>query len=278
MIMYRKFLIIVVFQIVFFSGRFYARGTDTLRIEKDSIPHRIEYANQIGVMHLQSVYNHDLPTMSTTSLQYLRKINDNRITLIGRANYRARNGNNSVKFDLEAYAKHGKRSYSFIGAAVSDQKMFPAFETYYSFYLALAKGYELETGLKFLSASTFKIFTPVAGLSKEVGNNLITLRNFFTFAEKNRYYGNSFSWKYFLNDDRDHFSLMAGLGNAPDSKNFDFSEQFISNKSQYIGLGFEKNWKPVKLSTAVVYNRNHFSTGSQFDQFDIYLNLFYNFR
>ena len=151
-------------------------------------------------------------------------------------------------------------------------------ETYYSFYLALAKGYELETGLKFLSASTFKIFTPVAGLSKEVGNNLITLRNFFTFAEKNRYYGNSFSWKYFLNDDRDHFSLMAGLGNAPDSKNFDFSEQFISNKLQYIGLGFEKNWKPVKFSTAVVYNRNHFSTGSQFDQFDIYLNLFYNFK
>ncbi|MBV2223628.1 MAG: YaiO family outer membrane beta-barrel protein [Cloacibacterium sp.] len=243
--------------------------------EKDSLSNIP--LNQLGIMHLQSVYDSNLPTMGMTSLQYLRKTKNNKATFIGRVNYRFRNGNNSLKYDFESYLKHGKKHYSFFGASVSDKKMFPGFEAHYYLYSALKKGWELETGAKFLSATNFSLFTPVIGMSKEFGNNRITLRNFFTFAENDQYYGNSLTWRYFLNDSRDNISLMTGFGNAPDSKNIDFSEDFISNKSKFLGVGFEKKLKSFKLSAAGVYNNNNYSTGRKFNQFDIYMNIFYDF-
>lgn len=233
--------------------------------------------NQIGIMQIQSFYGSNLPTMSMTSLQYLRKTNDEKATFIGRVNYRTRDGKNSLKYDAESYIKHGKSHYSFIGISLSDKKMFPGFEGYYSLYSSLKKGWELETGMKYLSATNFNLFTPIVGISKEMEYNRLTLRNFITFTSGNVYYGNAFTWKNFLNDSRDNISVMAGFGNAPDSKTLDFSENFVSNKSQFIGIGYEKNLKSFKISAATVYNRNHFSTGKKFNQYDVYLNAFYNF-
>ncbi|UJF30587.1 YaiO family outer membrane beta-barrel protein [Kaistella sp. 97-N-M2] len=233
--------------------------------------------NQIGVMHLQGLYGSGLATMSITSVQYLRRMNNEKVTLIGRANLRTRAKNSSVKYDVETYIKHGKKHYSFLSASVSDEKMFPGFEASYSFYSALKKGYELETGVKYLSAQNFSLFTPVLGLSKEFGNNLVTFRNFFTLTENDFYYANTLAWKNFLNEKRDHLSVMTGFGNAPDSKNIDFAADFISNKSFFVGLGYEKNIKPFKLSASTVYNRNNYSIGRKFNQVDFYLNLFYDF-
>ncbi|MDP2453814.1 MULTISPECIES: YaiO family outer membrane beta-barrel protein [unclassified Kaistella] len=247
----------------------------SVKQQKDSLSEKKQ--NQIGIMHLQSVYDSGLSTMSITSVQYLRRINNENVTVIGRVNIRARAKTSSTKYDLEAYIKHGKKHYSFVGASVSDQKMFPGFEASYSFYSALKKGWELETGVKYLSAENFSLFTPVIGAAKEFGNNLVTFRNFFTFTQNEFYYANILSWKNFFNEKRDYFSLMTGFGNAPDSKNIDFSEGFISNESFFVGLGYEKNLKPFKLSASSVYNRNNYSIGRKFNQFDFYLNLFYDF-
>lgn len=267
--MYLKTLLLIV---MLTSGAVVAQDeiTDSVSTQKKE--------NQIGVMHLQSVYSSGLSTMSITSVQYLRRINDEKLTLIGRINLRARAKTSSVKYDLETYVKHGKKHYSFVSASISDEKMYPGFEASYSFYSALNKGWELETGVKYLSAKTFSLFTPVLGVSKEIGSNLVTFRNFFTLTDSGElYYANSLAWKNFLNEKRDNLSLMTGFGNAPDSKNIDFSEQFISNASFFVGLGYEKNIKPFKLSASSVYNRNNYSIGRKFNQFDFYLNLFYDF-
>lgn len=286
--MYFKTLL---FFILFISGGIFAQNeiSDSINIyseeisavlpavksQNDSLP--VKPQNQVGVMHLQSVYGSGLATMSITSVQYLRRINNEKVTLIGRVNLRARAKNSSVKYDLETYVKHGKKHYSFLSASVSDEKMFPGFEASYSFYSALPKGFELETGVKYLSAQNFSLFTPILGASKEFGNNLVTFRNFFTLTESQFFYANTIAWKNFLNEKRDYLSLMTGFGNAPDSKNIDFSEEFISNESFFVGLGYEKNLKPFKLSASSVYNRNNYSIGRQFNQFDFYLNLFYDF-
>ena len=286
--MYFKTLL---FFILFISGGIFAQNeiSDSINIyseetsavlpavksQNDSLP--VKPQNQVGVMHLQSVYGSGLATMSITSVQYLRRINNEKVTLIGRVNLRARAKNSSVKYDVETYVKHGKKHYSFLSASVSDEKMFPGFEASYSFYSALPKGFELETGVKYLSAQNFSLFTPVLGASKEFGNNLVTFRNFFTLTESQFFYANTIAWKNFLNEKRDYLSLMTGFGNAPDSKNIDFSEEFISNESFFVGLGYEKNLKPFKLSASSVYNRNNYSIGRKFNQFDFYLNLFYDF-
>ncbi len=286
--MYFKTLL---FFILFISGGIFAQNeiSDSINIyseetsavlpavksQNDSLP--VKPQNQVGVMHLQSVYGSGLATMSITSVQYLRRINNEKVTLIGRVNLRARAKNSSVKYDVETYVKHGKKHYSFLSASVSDEKMFPGFEASYSFYSALPKGFELETGVKYLSAQNFSLFTPILGASKEFGNNLVTFRNFFTLTESQFFYANTIAWKNFLNEKRDYLSLMTGFGNAPDSKNIDFSEEFISNESFFVGLGYEKNLKPFKLSASSVYNRNNYSIGRQFNQFDFYLNLFYDF-
>lgn len=250
-------------------------SADTLSQESNATDSKP--VNQIGIIHLQSFYSNGINTMGNTSLQYLRKSKDLKWTFIGRANLRTRGGEESLKFDLETYVKHGTKHYSFAGVSVSDKKMFPEFEAFYSLYSSLNHGWELETGAKYLSATEFSLFTPIVGTSKEFGNNRVTIRQFFTFTENSMYYANTAMWKHFFNEKRDNVSFMTGFGNAPDSKNIDYNTEFISNKSFFIGLGGEKHFKQFTTSLSTVYNKNNYSTGQKFNQFDIYLNLFYNF-
>ena len=84
-------------------------------------------------------------------------------------------------------------------------------------------------------------------------------------------------WRNFFNEKRDNFSVVTGFGNAPDSRNIDLAQDFITNKTFFAGLGYEKNFKPFKISATSVYNRNQYSTGRTFNQYDIYLNLMYDF-
>lgn len=233
--------------------------------------------NQVGIMHLQSVYSDNIKTIGQTSVQYLRKSKDLNWTFIGRVTMRNRVDQESFKYTFETYLKHGKKSYSFAGISFSDQKLFPKFEANYSLYNSFDKGWELETGAKFLSAENFSLFTPIVGLSKELATSRITLRNYLTFAESSMYYGNSLTWKEFLNDNRDNISFMTGFGNGPDSKSLDFTQEFITNKTFFVGIGGEKKIKPFTLSASTVFNTNNYSTGQRFNQFDFYLNLFYDF-
>lgn len=233
--------------------------------------------NQIGLTHLQSFYSEGLQTMSNTSIQYLYRTKEDKMTFIGRVTLRQRNGDTSFKYDVESYLKHGKKHYSFLGLSTSDKKMFPNFEAFYSLYSALPKGYELETGVKYLDAENFSLFTPVIGIAKDINYSRLILRNFFTFAESKMYFASAFTFKQTLNEKKDNFQLLTGYGKGVDSRNMDFSENFVVNKSFYFGASLEKNFHPIKLSLATVYNRNHYSTGREFNQYDIYLNAFYNF-
>lgn len=255
----------------------YSSSNETISgwIKSDTLPKNP--LNQVGIMHLQSLYGSNIQTMSTSSLQYLRKTKDEKFTYIGRINLRVRGESSSVKYDAEMYMKHGKRHYSFLSLSTSDKKMYPGFEGAYSLYNSLDKGWELETGAKFLAADNFNLFIPIVGASKEFGNNTVTFRNFFTFVESNLYYSNTISWKNRINEKKDNISIITGYGNGPDSKNIDFSQDFINNKSIFIGAGFEKNFHPFKISVSTVYNRNNYSTGRKFNQVDIYANLFYDF-
>lgn len=233
--------------------------------------------NQVGLSQVQSIYSGGISTMSNTSLHYMRKTKNQKLTFIGRINLKSRAEITSLKYDVEVYAKHGKNHYSFIGGSVSDQKLFPNYELFYSFYSNLGKGWELETGTKFLAAENFDLVTPIIGITKETDHNRITLRNFISFSQGNTYYSNMLQWRNFFNEKRDNFSVVTGFGNAPDSRNIDLAQDFITNKTFFAGLGYEKNFKPFKISATSVYNKNQYSTVRTFNQYDIYLTLMYDF-
>ena len=250
-----------------------SQAPDTLnRKQADSMA-----LNQVGVLHLHSFYSDGIISLQQTAFQYVRRTPNQKLTLVGRASVRSRNETQSFKYDLESYVKHGSKSYSFLGVSVSDQRLFPNYEAFYSLYKSLPKGWELETGAKFMKAENFQLFTPILGISKEMEHSRLTVRNLFTIAEASLYYSMGANWKRFVNEKRDNISIMGGFGNAPDSKSLDFTQDFMTNKSVFLGVGAEKKLNPFTASIAAVYNKNHYSTGSKFDQYDLYLNLLYDF-
>ncbi|MBW8360657.1 MAG: YaiO family outer membrane beta-barrel protein [Kaistella sp.] len=230
--------------------------------------------NRIGLLYMPAFRKNS--NFHIFSLEYLRKTADKKNTLIARINYGLRNSDEGIQFEAEDYWVHGEKNYSFFNAAYSASEIFPEFRAGYSLYTALPKGWELETGARYIHADDNNIYTLVVGASKEYDNNWFSLKNYITAYRKEYYLSHVFTWRHFLNYKRDYLSLILGLGTSPDLRNYQFS--FNGYKDKSIGLGYQKKLGSHFLGSATtVYNRLLVGNGRYVNRVDLYLNLYYQF-
>ncbi|MBZ4188327.1 tetratricopeptide repeat protein [Niabella beijingensis] len=240
----------------------------------------VQEDNQIGVLHMQSFYNLGIRTASISSLQYLRRLGNNRkSTVIGRINYANRAFGDGVQFEAESYISHNKKQYSFLNAAFSNSTVFPKFKAAYSFNQGLGKGWELEVGARYLRAAELDIYSGILGFTKEYDNDWLNLKNYVLRDSASWYHAHVFTWRHMVNEKRDYFSVILGLGTSPDDRSRNFAgSSFSTSNTTSAGLGYAKKLGLRSLITVSgVWNQQRLLDKRRLNQVDLYLNFFRDF-
>lgn len=232
------------------------------------------FQNRIGLAYMPSLMENS--RFHIVSLEYLRRAANKKNTLITKINYGNRNSNTGFQFDAEDYWVHSKKNYSFFNAAFSADDIFPDFRAGYSLFTGLNKGWELETGARYIRVAEQNTYTLVLGGSKEFENNWLNLKNYVTLNNQQYYPSHVLTWRHFLNEERDYFSIILGLGISPEVQNNQYS--FNGYKDKSVGAGYQKKLgNHYMFAITSVYNRLFFGNGIYKDRVDIYANLYYQF-
>lgn len=202
----------------------------------DNICTSIEKQNRVGILFMHSVMKNN--TFHILSLEYLRKSADKKNTLITRINYGNKNSSEGVQFEAEDYWAHSRKNYSLFNAAVSLNEIFPDFRAGYSLFSGLNKGWELETGVRYIQVAGNNTYTLVLGGSKEFEDNWLSLKNYITLNNERYYPSHVLTWRHFLNAHKDYVSLIMGLGISPELQNNQYS--FNGYKDKSLGIGYQK--------------------------------------
>ncbi|MBO9618930.1 MAG: tetratricopeptide repeat protein, partial [Niabella sp.] len=214
----------------------------------------IKKSDQVGLLNLHSFFDNGASSINILSGQYLHRFNQYRSSIVGRVNYSNRATGQGVQFEAESYLYHNKKHYSFLGIGVSNGTVFPGFKATYSLYSSLNKGWELETGARYIGADSTRLYFGVLGISKETDNNWFNFRNYAIYNNTSWSSAHIFTWRYYLNKRRDYTSVILGLGTSPDDRSRNYSPtNFSRYLSKNIGLGYQKNFKNFSFSLTGVW-------------------------
>ncbi|SJZ64900.1 outer membrane protein, YaiO family [Chitinophaga eiseniae] len=236
------------------------------------------YKNQVGIIHLQSIYSRDLAPASITSLQYLHRFQ--RGTVTGRLNYGSREAGNGIQLEAESYYTHNPRYYSYGLFGWSNSDVFPAIRAGYSLFRNFNKGWEGELGGRYVKSDTINTYSAVASVGKYFGNYWVNLRGFFTNDEHQWYQAYTLTNRFYLNDRQDFIALIGNIGASPDdrSRNFQFGKVAGFTSTSLTG-GFQKNIRGrATIGAYGTWTRQQIPQQSYLHQFDTYLLFLWNFK
>ncbi|QJB32938.1 tetratricopeptide repeat protein [Chitinophaga oryzae] len=236
------------------------------------------YKNQVGIIHLQSVYSRDLEPASITSLQYLHRFQ--RGTITGRLNYGSREAGNGIQLEAESYYTHNPRYYSYGLFGWSNSDVFPTVRAGYSLFRNFKKGWEGELGGRYVKSDTINTYSAVASVGKYFGNYWVNLRGFFTNDEHQWYQAYTLTNRFYLNDRQDFIALIGNIGASPDdrSRNFQFGKVAGFTSTSLTG-GFQKNIRGrATIGAYGTWTRQQIPQQSYLHQFDTYLLFLWNFK
>lgn len=232
-----------------------------------------ELLNRIGIQYMPTLSDHS--DVHLWSLEYMRRSPKIKNTWIARLNYGRRNSLEGVQLDIEDYLVHSDRNYSMFNVAVSPSKILPEMRLGYSLYTGFHNAWEMETGLRFTRSEGNNIYTVLIGGSKEIGNNWLNLKNYITKDDTKYFASHLFTWRHYLNERQDYFTLIAGIGMSPDNKNYQFSTSGYKDKS--IGAGYQGQVsRNFLIGLTGVYNKMYVSTNYR-NRYDLYASVFYLF-
>ncbi len=200
-------------------------------------------SERIGINYSFTSFNRDnYGPWHLGSLQYIRQRNWG--SLIGRINYANRfafgkSVIDGVQYETESYLFTGKKSYSYLGAAYSDNTVFPKLKLGYSYFQNFTKGWEADLGIRYVKTSDTEFTTAVIGIGKYIGSYWINLRSYFQNDKENFYSAFALTTRYYLDTRFDYISLVAGYGSSPDERStLGQYEERVSLNSYRIGGGY----------------------------------------
>lgn len=186
---------------------------------------------------------------------------------------------NGIQYELESYLFTSKNNYSYLGAAYSNDLVFPKLRLGYSFYQNFKKGWEGDLGIRYLKTQDNDFTTVVLGAGKYIGSYWINLRTFIQSDNNNWYPAVSLNIRYYFDTRFDYVTLTSGYGSSPEERTTlgQFNER-ISLDSYRMGAGYYKMFnKHYITGLQVTYNKQEYVRNLTQNELELSLMLQYKF-
>lgn len=216
------------------------------------------------------------------SAQYIRERKWG--SLIGRVNYANRLSfktsiADGLQYEAESYFFTGKKAYSYVGAAYSDDIVFPKWRLGYSFYYNFNKGWEADLGVRYTKTVDQDLTAAVIGVGKYLGSYWINLRTFLQNQNSEIYPAFTLTTRYYFGSRFDYATVMLGYGTSPDERSvLGQLEQRIAMDSYRIGVGYYRVlWQNYLAGVQVNYNNQEYLPGRKQNETELNFSLQYRF-
>src|SRR6478609_6679566 len=203
---------------------------------------------------------------------------------IAKINYSNRFANgqsvtNGIQYEVESYFFTGKESYSYAGAAYSDDPAFQKLRLAYSYFQNFKKGWEGDLGVRYIHTDDINLTTAVVGVGKYLGSYWLNLRSYFLFANNTAYPALTLTSRYYFNTRFDYLSVTAGYGISPDDRTtLGLIEQRLSLNSCRIGGGYNRIFGEHYITgIQLSLNNQEYLSGKKQNETEIALMFQYQF-
>jgi YaiO family outer membrane protein len=239
--------------------------------------------DRLGVFYsLTAIDRDNVGPWHLGSIQYVRERSWG--SLIGRFSYANRFSSGSsvldgVQYELESYFFTGKKSYSYVGAAYSDDIIFQKWRLGYSYYQNFNKGWETELGIRYTKVPDEDFVGYVGGIGKYFGPYWINLRHIMNTSSGQYYPTFTLTGRLYTGTRFDYYSVSMGFGTQPeDPIALGLFGQRVSLDSYRIGAGYNKIFaKKYFFGVNFNYNNQEFLRNRTQNEFEITLSLQYKF-
>jgi len=240
-------------------------------------------SDRVGINYNYTVFSRgSVGPWQLTGLQYIRE--RKKITLIGRLNFADRQSfgrsiSSGIQYEFETYIKNNHQSYSYINTSYSNDLVFPKLRLGYSYFQNFRKGWEGDSGVRYIQTVDNDIYGAQIGVGKYVGSYWLNLKSYFQINKKEINPAFTATARYYSNTKYDYTTVLIGYGTSPDERvSLVDLQQRISLNSYRIGIGYFRQFGNHFITgTQLVLNRQEYIANKFQNELEIFLTLQYKF-
>lgn len=269
------------------NEREYLNELSSLYPEDSEIKQRIFWldsrfnSDRIGIHY--SITNFDRDGVGPWHLGAIQYIGERKWgSVLGRVNYAHRRSNGTllldgIQFEGETYFFTGEKSYANVSVSYSDDLVFPKWRLGATYFQTLAKGWEVDLGLRYTYVAEQNIPTGALGVGKYFGPYWMHLRSFVQSQNENVYPAFTLTSRYYYNTRFDYVNVILGYGTSPDERVIQADlNQRVQLNSYRAGLGYYRQFGLHFIAgVQAVYNHQEYIDTKWQNEFEMFVMLHY---
>lgn len=151
------------------------------------------------------------------------------VTLVGRATYASRFGENGVQVEADAYPRITDRLYAYLNAGYSPSDIFPGLRYGAELYGAFGRGGEASLGARRLEFEDDAVTILTGSLGAYVRNYYLSLRPYVTPRDDGTSTSATLLVRRYFADEDSHVTFSGGGGTAPTESPLPFELERVSS-------------------------------------------------